>query len=211
MDFRNRIALVLVCGTLVGCMSTTVGEVAKSDNNTHSDPVEMQQKRIDLVVENIQFDRGATLLRNLQWLINQKSLAVPSIITRLPHVNGRTRTNLVYVLGFSRTREARAALVASLKDADPIVRFEAAAGLLTQGDLGVVPILVGFLESDQKMVRYKAIEALRLGTGRDFEYRFSATVEARTASVGRWRSWWQQEQHRLMAPSITTKTNGSRD
>ena len=113
-------------------------------------------------------------------------------------VSARSRANLVYVLGFTRSPEAHEAVVAALGDEDGIVRFEAAAALLQQGDMTAIPKMIEYLGSDEPQFRYKSIQALRLATNRDFDYHFSASPELRDRSLRQWRAWWETEKNRLM-------------
>ncbi|MCA9321430.1 MAG: HEAT repeat domain-containing protein [Planctomycetes bacterium] len=160
--------------------------------------IDVHEEKVGEVVEAVAFDRGPALLKDLEWLIAQRELAIPMIIDGLAEADLRTRANLLYVLGFSRSPETTRVLTDNMASPDPIVRFEAAAGLLQHGDTTSVPVLVDFLESDDQRLRYKAIEALRSGTGNDFSYSFSAPEEIRTVSVSKWRTWWQSEKQRLM-------------
>ncbi len=160
--------------------------------------VDIHDQKIATVIESVSLDRGSALLRDLQWLIAQKELAQKPILEALPSADDRTRANLLYVLGFLRSAEVLDTLRDNLAHRDPAVRFEAAAGLLQQGDLAAIPTMVGFLESDDRRFRYKAIQVLRETTGRDFGYSFSAPEELRNASVSQWKAWWGAEKERLM-------------
>lgn len=191
--------------TLSACQTTYIKngqEVSESEildpESASSDKPLVHEKRIESVINSVGYDRGPVLLRDLQWLAEQKTLAVPQVVAALERADARTKANLLYVLGFTRTPESTAALAAHLGSEVAVVRYEAAAGLLQHGDTTAVPVLVDFLENDDKRLRYKAIEALRGNTGRDFGYRFSAPEELRNVSVNRWRGWWKTEKERLM-------------
>ncbi len=162
------------------------------------DPVDVNIVRINAVVEAVSYERGPKLLRSLQWLIAQRELALPIIIEHLEGLDIRSRAHLLYVLGFTRTKESTAALAANMHHSDEIVRFEAASGLLSHGDTTAVPVLISYLESDDRRFRYKAIEVLKKVLGQDFDYEFAAPAEIRNVAVGRWRSWWESEKSRLM-------------
>ncbi|MCB9832459.1 MAG: HEAT repeat domain-containing protein [Planctomycetes bacterium] len=154
--------------------------------------------RITAAVESVPYERGPELLRVLQWLISMRELAVPVVLDHLDKSDLRSRAQLLYVLGFTRTPESSAALVAHLGHADEVVRFEAAAGLLNHGDTTAVPVLIEFLDSQDRRFRYKSIEALRKVLGQDFGYEFAAPAEIRNVSISRWRDWWASEKTRLM-------------
>ena len=168
--------------------------------------VDAETKRIESVVDSIEYERGSALLRNLQWLIAQKELAIPSITDHLADGGIRTKANLLYVLGFTRTEESTAALASHMHHKDSIVRYEAAAGLLNQGDMTAVPVLIGFLDDADRRFRFKAIQILKGQTGHDFNYRFGADKESRQPSINRWKAWWSKEKERLMYRPKTTNS-----
>ena len=209
MSHCIRLSLALACIlTATSCTTTykrngaelTVEETEALELAQEEKPsqVDVEEEKIRAVVEAVGFDRGPTLLRDLHWLVSRKELAVNAILNALPKADLRTKANLLYVLGFSRTPETTKTLVDHMASGDAVVRFEAAAGLLQQGDTTAVPVLVDFLESDDKRLRFKAIQVLREKTGNDFNYRFSAPEEIRTVSVSQWREWWGREKKRLM-------------
>lgn len=203
----RAIAWVLMVGVaaLSSCQTTFYKdgrEVPASEilepESASADKPKIYEKQIEAVIDSVGYDRGTALLRDLQWLAEQKELAVPFVVEALERADVRTQANLLYVLGFTRTPEATSALTGHLASDAAVVRYEAAAGLLQHGDTTAVPVLVDFLESGDKRLRYKAIEALRQGVKQDFGYSFSAPEELRNVSVARWRGWWQDEKERLM-------------
>ncbi|MFT7616836.1 MAG: hypothetical protein ACI97A_000466 [Planctomycetota bacterium] len=163
-----------------------------------TDAVDFDKERIDSAVEAVGFERGPSLLQNLQWLIAQKDMAVPAVAAHLPEGDLRTKANLLYVLGFTRTEESTAALVAHMNHEEDVVRYEAAAGLLNHGDTTAVPVLVDFLDNKDRRFRFKAIQILKQEIGKDFGYQFSADQETRQASIGKWQDWWSKQKKQLM-------------
>lgn len=167
----------------------------KGEETKLGDP---NDKRIASAVDSVGFERGPKLLQTLQFLIDQRQLAIPHVVAALPKASPRAQASYLYVLGFTRTPESHQALVDHLDASDIIVRYEAAAGLMAQGDMTAVPALIKFLDSDDRQMRYKAIESLRAGTGKDFGYQFAAPEDLRSASIVQWESWWKSERDRLM-------------
>ncbi len=192
--------LTSACTTTYKQNGTEVSEayVNSVEEGENPSTLDIHDQKIATVIESVSFDRGSSLLRDLQWLIAQKELAEKPILEALPNVDDRTRANLLYVLGFLRSPDVLDTLRDNLGHRNPAVRFEAAAGLLQQGDLAAVPTMVSFLENDDRRFRYKAIQVLRESTGRDFGYSFSAPEELRNASVTQWKKWWGAEKKRLM-------------
>jgi hypothetical protein len=205
------VALQLV---LVGCVTETIHDTSlaprtDAEEETAKTPqVDPNDVRIASIIESVQFDRGTKLLHELEWLVSQKGLAVPHVLKALPQAGPRTRANLLYVLGFTRTAESRQALIDHLGASETVVRYEAAAGLLHQGDRTAVPILIDFLGHPEKQLRYKAIESLRLGTGQDFGFQFAAADDVRAAAIVKWNEWWIREKGRLMQRGPGEETAG---
>ena len=195
------LALIPACTTTVykdGVDVTAEEEARRQSEKEAQKPSTALEIRIAETVEALGYDHGSKLLRDLQFLVAQKELAVEPILAMLPRADLRSRANLLYVLGFVRTPDTTQALTDHLGHADAAVRFEAAAGLLNHGDGTAVPILVDFLESPDKRVRYKAIESLRSAVGLDFGFNFQADEDTRAVAVGKWRNWWKIEKERLM-------------
>lgn len=206
MNVRSMlISAFLVASFSLGACTTTYkrdGQDIPADfaeaSLSETEAVDINKERIDTAVKSIEFERGTALLQNLQWLIAQKDLAIPSLTERLPQGDLRTKANLLYVLGFTRTEESTAALVAHMNHKEDVVRYEAAAGLLNHGDTTAVPVLVDFLGSSDRRLRFKAIQILKQEIGQDFGYRFSADKESRQASIEQWRAWWNKQKKQLM-------------
>ncbi len=206
-----QILVLSLVAILLGACTTTYtrdGQGVPADfaeaSLADSEPIDVEKKRIESAVAAVEVERGANLLRNLQWLIAQKDLAVPYVAERLKNTNIRTKASLLYVLGFTRTAESTAALASHMNHGDAIVRYEAAAGLLNQGDMTAVPVLVDMLNSPDRRFRFKAIQVLEANTGHHFNYQFSADKETRQAAINKWQKWWDQEKKRLMYRPVSS-------
>lgn len=218
----NRVFFLMAIGAmaaLCGCVTETYIDDQKVDDPERYEAAEkgdkkgfdLQDKKIEAAVEAVNAERGSKLLQTLQWLVAQKQLAHPAIFAALPEASTRARANLLYVLGYTKSEDARRVLAEHLGDKDEVVRYEAAAGLIMQGDMAAVPILIDFLGSKDRQMRYKAIESLRSATGRDFGYQFAASAEARGESVAKWSDWWGREKGRLMRRGADERTAGAKD
>ncbi|MEE9395097.1 MAG: HEAT repeat domain-containing protein [Planctomycetota bacterium] len=163
--------------------------------------INAMEERIKKSLAALDYRRGSALLREIQFLVKIRELAVPQIVERIPESAPRTQASMLYVLGFARSGPAGETLVRYLDDEDNVVRYEAAAGLLHHGDMAAIPVLMNFLEAKDKPFRYKAVQALRQGTGKNFGYEFSAPAATRHAALQRWQSWWEGEKGRLMVRS----------
>lgn len=202
-----RTTAVLIVALMLGACQTTVTrggvelteeEIEQLDAVEESEPMDFVSEKVKAVVEKLDLRHGSLLLRDIQYLVSLKELAVEPVTEAMPSVSARSRANLVYVLGFSKSAEAHEAVVSALGDDDEIVRFEAAAALMQQGDLSAIPRMIGYLDSSEPQYRYKAIQALRLATNRNFDYHFSASPEVRARAVTAWQAWWDGEKARLM-------------
>lgn len=191
----------LLLATACVSVDSSGAEIPKEDpyeNRKNVDPNELVGDRIAAVVEALPLQRGQKLLHAMQYLIAKKQLAVEPIVKALEGSDARTRANFLYVLGWINGAESRQALVDNLNYPDVAVRFEAAAGLLQHGDAGGTPHMIDLLESEDRQVRFKAIESLKASTGKEFGYVFAADGEARVLAVQKWRDWWRSEKSRLM-------------
>lgn len=193
--------VALLCLLLASCVAVDSQGRRLPDEpelTSTEEPVDVQKMQIESVIASIGVDHGAKLLRDLQWLIRMKGMATPSIVEALSDASPRVRSNLLYVLGFDPSPESSEALKSYLGDTDDATRFEAAAGLLHHGDYSATPTLIALLESNDRHMRFKAVEALRDVTGREFGYSFSQPASFRSEAVARWQSWWSSEMRRLM-------------
>lgn len=160
--------------------------------------LERAHAQVNSRIDRMKYQYGKALLRTMQELIGLKELAFAPITKALPNVDSRTRANLVYVLGFLGGNEAHQIIVSHLKDQSEVVRYEAAAALMTLGDLSAVPVLITFMDSDNRRLRFKAHEVLRSTTRQDFGYDFNAEHDGRAKAIARWRSWWKNRRGEII-------------
>ena len=192
--------LLLALG-LSGCV--TEGGLPDRDPEASAGPVEAAQVRVREMIGRLPYETGSTLLQTLQGIVAFERLAVSPVIEALPHSTAPTRANLIWTLGYLGGVPARQAVLAATRDPDQGVRYEAAAALLNMGDQGGLPMLIGLLESPDRKVRYKALEALQEATGETLGYDFGAPPAARQAAVERWRAWWDSRRDELIfAPEV---------
>ena len=85
-----------------------------------------------------------------------------------------------------------------ISDKSPIVRYEVAASLLQFKDSSGVPLLIGFLEDEDRRIRFKSFQALSTFANEDFGYDFGAPEPDRAASVDRWKEWWSTRRSELV-------------
>lgn len=187
------LALILLCAAC----QTEGPEVAKSDPDEQFSPVNHAERAVEQRIARIRYQSGQQLLDTLQQIVRYGELAVDPVLAALETADPRTRANLLWVLGYVGGPEAHPVLVEHLSHPNQAVRYEAAAGLATLGDMSGVPVLLDFLESEQKRLRYKAHEVLAASTGQDFGYVSNAPSGAREQALSRWRSWWRSERARI--------------
>ncbi|NRA96702.1 MAG: HEAT repeat domain-containing protein [Planctomycetes bacterium] len=154
--------------------------------------------QVEARIDKMKYQHGKALLRTMQELIGLKELALEPIAKALPTADSRTRANLVYLLGFMGGNAAHQLIVSRLKDDSEVVRYEAAAALITLGDLSAVPVLITFMDSGNRRLRFKSHQVLRSNTRQDFGYDFNAASEGRSRAIARWRTWWGDQRGELI-------------
>lgn len=160
--------------------------------------LERAHAQVNARIDKMKYQHGKTLLQTMQELIGLKELAFEPIADALPTADPRTRANLVYLLGFMGGNDAHQIIVNHLKDESEVVRYEAAAALMTLGDLSAVPVLITFMDSGDRRLRFKAHEVLSSTTRQDFGYDFNSADEGRYQAVGRWRAWWKSRRGEII-------------
>ena len=170
----------------------------REDRSNKQSRLERVHEQVAVRIERMKYQYDKELLGTVQELIGLEKLAIQPIRQALPDVDSRTRANLVYVLGFIGGSEARQLIHGHLSDPSEVVRYESAAALMQLGDWSAVPVLITFMESDSRRLRYKAHEILRLKTKQDFGYDFNADGSGRRESIEQWTSWWSGRRARLI-------------
>ena len=170
----------------------------REDRSGKPSRLERVQEQVNSRIERLKYEHGKELLATLQELIALERLAIAPIGQALETADSRTRAHLIYVLGFIGGGEARQLVVARLSDQSEIVRYEAAAALMQIGDWSAVPVLIAFMDSDSRRLRYKAHEILRLKTKQDYGYDFNAEAASRNEAIQQWKSWWSDRRDQMI-------------
>jgi HEAT repeat protein len=168
------------------------------DTSQRQTPVEEVHESVRARIARVERSSGNTLLKELQALIAYKELARAPILEVIDDVDVRTRANLLYVLGFIGGTETYQVLTRYVSDPDPVVRYESAAALLNMGDWSGIPVLIEFMDSPDRRMRYKAEAVLKETTKKDFGYSFNAPAPERERAVGMWKSWWQDQRREMI-------------
>jgi HEAT repeat protein len=183
----TRIVALLSVLLLVACSSTREEE---KESEAWRDPTNPLVKvRLQGRIDNIKYQRGATLIANLSRIAAYGPMAVPLCVEGLESDDAMTRMGCAYVLGRIGDRVAIPELEKLLDDPVPFVRYEAASQLGTLGSRAGYGVLVKGLEDDRVEYRYKCYEALHALTGQSFDYSHNADPERRKVAVGRWQVW----------------------
>lgn len=89
------------------------------------------------------------------------------------------------------------ALVHDIETGHPAsVRVQAISLLDRLNRATAAPALIQALRDPEKVVRHRAVIALRRLTGQSFQYRPDAAKEQREAAVRKWQEWWEEENAR---------------
>ncbi|MHC4550522.1 MAG: HEAT repeat domain-containing protein [Planctomycetota bacterium] len=184
-------ALCLVVA-LCACKSSrkdeaqTAGPDATEFNEANSPVV---QTRLKARVDNIRYQRGVTLVTNLERIASYGEMAIPVCMEGLESEDALTRMGCAWVLGRIGDTRTVPALEVLLEDDVDFVRYEAASQLGNMGTKVGYPVLVQGLEHERVEYRYKCFEALRDLTGHTFGYSHNASAEERAESVEKWQAW----------------------
>jgi HEAT repeat protein len=186
-----RLLAFLLAAALVGCKSSSDKDSDSSAEDRgfgeHTNP--MVKTRIQARVDNIQYQRGTTLINNLERLAGYGEPAIPVCVEGLKSDDAMTRMGCAYVLGRIGDTRTVPDLEGLLKDQVDFVRYEAASQLGNMGSKSGYGVLVEGLESERVEYRYKCFEALRELTGHTFGYVHNAPQEERAEAVTKWKGW----------------------
>jgi len=184
-----RLLALLLAVAVVGCKSSKSDDKSAEERGFAETTNPMVPARIQARVDNIRYQRGTTLITNLERLVAYGEQAVPICIDGLKSDDAMTRMGCAYVLGRIGDTRTVPDLEAVLQDPVDYVRYEAASQLGTMGSKSGYAVLVEGLSSDRVEYRYKCFEALRDLTGNTFGYVHNAPDEERAEAVAKWKDW----------------------
>lgn len=193
---RHSLALLLPLTLLAGCV--TEGPERETADRDLPTPVEKAQSTVERRIQQMRYQQGRDLLATIQSIVAMKDLAREPVLAALPESDDRTRANLIYILGYLGGTGVHQTVSKYLRHGHAGVRYEAAAALLHMGDWSTVPVLINFMDSEDRLLRYKAFQALSEGTRQDFGYDFRAPDSEREQALGRWRSWWSTRRQEII-------------
>ena len=186
----TRLFALILPLVFVACSSTSsTSSEKKRGLNSVSPLVKM---RLQARVDNIKYQKGTTLISNLERIAAYREIAIPVCVKGLKDENAMTRMGCAYVLGRIGSIEAIPALEQVLDDKVHFVRYEVASQLGVLGSRAGYGVLVKGLSDDNIRYRFKCFEALHAITGRTFDYSHNASAERRSVSVEKWNAWLEQ-------------------
>jgi HEAT repeat protein len=203
MKHTRCVTAVLVFSVLAcGCLETP-GAAPRAPQ-----PVE---DRIDGIVAS--FEPGNPDSYNgVEGIVDLGKPAVPALIRMLSDEDVGRRwaasyalSRLVYGMDEAERRGLSANLRASFDDPEPTVRQTVAGTAVAAGDKEGIPILIGYLRSDdmrllssprEGMGAY-SIRVLSAYCGRDFGYDIHKPMGEREAAIAGWEGWWAANKDRL--------------
>jgi len=149
----------------------------------------LTKARIEKRISDIRYQRGVTLIANLERIANYGDVVLPFCMDGLENEDAMTRMGCSWVLGRLANSAAVPALEKALQDPVPFVRYEVASQLGNLGSRAGYTVLVAGLSDERVEMRYKCFEALHELTGNTFGYSHTAAPEARKVSVEEWHGW----------------------
>jgi HEAT repeat protein len=187
----TRLLALLLAASLYGCKSSSEESAeGKASGEAFAESTNpMVRTRIQARVDNIRYQRGTTLITNLERLAAYGEPAVPICLEGMKSDDAMTRMGCAYVIGRIGDTRSVPALEAALTDQVDFVRYEAASQLGNMGSKAGYGVLVEGLSSERVEYRYKCFEALRELTGHTFGYVHNAPAEERAEAVTKWKSW----------------------
>ncbi|HEX5137619.1 MAG TPA: HEAT repeat domain-containing protein [Planctomycetota bacterium] len=187
-----RLLVLVFAVAVVGCKSSNSDDKSAEERGFGESTNPMVPARIQARVDNIRYQRGTTLITNLERLVAYGEQAVPTCVEGLKSDDAMTRMGCAYVLGRIGDTRTVPDLEGALKDPVDYVRYEAASQLGNMGSKSGYGVLVEGLESDRVEYRFKCFEALRDLTGNTFGYVHNAPDEERAEAVAKWKTWLDQ-------------------
>jgi HEAT repeat protein len=190
----TRLFALLLAAALTACSSSKSSTKDDGDQSQDwRDPTNpIVQARLQARVDNIKYQRGATLISNLERIASYGPMALPVCTEGLKSDDAMTRMGCSYVLGRIGDPKAVPDLQEMLRDDVSFVRYEAASQLGNLGSRSGYSVLVKGLEDDRIEYRYKCYEALHDLTGHSFDFSHNASPERRQVSVEKWKEWLER-------------------
>ena len=148
--------------------------------------------RLQARVDNIKYQRGVTLITNLERIASYGEVGIPVCLEGLKSENAMTRMGCAWVLGRIGDTRTIPQVQELLEDKVDFVRYEAASQLGTLGSRAGYRVLVEGLSHERLEYRYKCFEALRDLSGQTFGYSHNAAPEVRIAAVAKWEAWLEK-------------------
>lgn len=187
----TRLFALCIIAALAACKSSdkdaqTQGPEASEFAET-SNPI--VQTRLKARVDNIRYQRGVTLVTNLERIASYGEMAIGVCLEGLESEDAMTRMGCAWVLGRISDTRTVPALEVLLEDDVDFVRYEAASQLGNMGSRAGYGVLVQGLEHERVEYRYKCFEALRDLTGHTFDYSHNGAPEERGEAVEKWKAW----------------------
>ena len=125
-----RLLALLFAAMIVGCKSSSdkdKAETTAAEERCFSESTNpMVQMRIQARVDNIKYQRGTTLISNLERIVAYGQQAIPICVEGLKNEDAMTRMGCAYVLGRIGDTRTVPELEVSLTDQVDFVRYEAA-------------------------------------------------------------------------------------
>jgi HEAT repeat protein len=200
---QEKVALIVGLLMLGGCVTETrtmTGEIIEDKVPVpgQKSPVEEVEAQVRKRIDHLRYESGAELLKSIETIAGCKELALRPIAEAMPEVDTGVRANLVYTLSLIGGSQAHGLVTRQMSDESPVVRYEVAASLLQFKDWSGVPVLIGFLEAEDRRIRFKSFQALSGFAKQDFGYEFGAPEPERAAAVERWKTWWSEKRSDLV-------------
>jgi len=183
-----RLLALLLAVAIAGCKSSP-DEKTPEERGFGQATNPMVTTRIQARVDNIRYQRGTTLITNLERLAAYGEPAIPICVEGLKSDDAMTRMGCAYVLGRIGDTRTVPDLEGVLADQVDYVRYEAASQLGNMGSKAGYGVLVEGLENERVEYRFKCFEALRELSGHTFGYVHNAPAEERAEAVAKWKAW----------------------
>jgi len=182
---------------LLATLVVTVGACTTHPIYDHPQNPQIQGE-IRQVVKEVRNLSGEPLYERLRQLVAYDVFSVDEVTKLCRDPNPRLRSNAMWVLGQigdpnyeDIERRILTALRRGSRDADRIVRYEAASGLLLHNHWDAIPILLEGLADPEPGISHNCNVVLTQVTSRNFGFDIDAPPEERMAAVQRWRDWYK--------------------